>query len=118
MGFTCFDTFAPSNRSTASNGAGKVSCAKYTKSRKYARLASAYSFAQICIESMGGWGDGAKNVIHRIGGRVRNKKVDPRAISFHIQRLVIDVQRENLASALATLPTTKDWEEFSRLPPF
>ena len=70
----------------------------------------------MCIESLGAGGEAARALIHQIGARVRESTGDPRATSFLIQKLSLDVQRGNIASIMATLPSTKDWGEFGLLP--
>jgi len=41
---------------------------------------------------------------------------DNRATQFLIRRIAIDVQRENAASVMATIPSSQDWAEFAFLP--
>jgi len=41
---------------------------------------------------------------------------DNRASQFLIQKIVIDVQRGNAASVMATIPSSQDWAEFISLP--
>ena len=68
--FTCSDTMALSHRNQATSGPGEVACtAESFKMRKYSSLTSTYSFAPICIETMGAWGEGAKCIIKKIGRR-------------------------------------------------
>ena len=70
--FTCTDTMAPSHRDQATLGPGEVACiAESLKIHKYSSLTSTYSFAPICIETMGVQGEGAKGIIKKIGQRVR-----------------------------------------------
>ena len=70
-----------------------------------ASLSPTYVFAPACIESMGAWGESAKSLIHKIGARVREKTGEPRSTTFLIQRLAIDVQRGNVTSVKATIPS-------------
>ena len=115
--FTCSDTLAPSNRSLASRGTARVACAaEELKRRKYASLTTMYHFSPVCIESLGAWGEAARTLIRQIGSRVRESTGDPRATSFLTQKLSLDVQRGNVASIMATLPSTRDWGEFGLLP--
>ena len=65
---------------------------------------------------LGPWGEGARELVHQIGIRVFDITGDPRARSFLVQRLALDIQRGNVASVMATLPSTKDWEEMGLLP--
>ena len=81
------------------------------KRRKYSSLSPTYVFAPACIESMGAWGESAKSLIHKIGARVREKTGEPRSTTFLIQRLAIDVQRGNVASVKATIPSSRNWGE-------
>ena len=116
--FTCSDTMALSHRNQATSGPGEVACtAESFKMRKYFSLTSTYSFAPICIETMGAWGEGAKCIIKKIGQRVRWATGESRSTVFLIQRLAIDVQRGNVASIMATIPSSRDWGEISNLPP-
>ena len=84
---------------------------------KYSSLTSTYSFAPISIETMGAWGEGAKCIIKKIGQRVRWTPGESRSTVFLIQRFAIDVQRGNVASIMATIPSSRDWGEISNLPP-
>ena len=79
-------------------------------------LSSTYNFSPVCIESMGAWGDSARDLIQNIGHRVCETTGDPRSTSFLVQRLALDVQHGNVASVMATLPSSKDWSEVGRLP--
>ena len=116
--FTCSDTMALSHRNQATSGPGEVACtAESLKMRKYSSLTSTYSFAPICIETMGAWGEGAKCIIKKIGQRVRWATGKSRSTVFLIQRLAIGVQRGNVASIMATIPSSRDWGEISNLPP-
>ena len=47
---------------------------------------------------------------------VQESTGDPRSTTFLVQRLVLDVQRGNVASVMAMLPSTKDWSEMGLLP--
>ena len=115
--FTSSDTLAPSNLMTASrNVAGVASAAQQLKHRKYASLSSSYIFYPVCIETLGVWDEFAKALIYKIGARVCENTGDPRATSFLVQRLAIDVQRGNAASVMATLPSSKSWDEMGVLP--
>ena len=109
--FTCVDTLAPSHRSLANRGPGQVaSVAEEQKRRKYASLIPMYNFSPVGIETLGAWGvAGTRTQVFDITG-------DPRARSFLVQRLALDIQRENVALVMATLPSTKDWEEMGLLP--
>ena len=62
-----------------------------------------YVFAPVCIESLGAWGGSAKDLIHKIGQRVKENSGEPRSTSFLIQRLALVVQRGNAASVLGTI---------------
>ena len=108
---------ALSHRDQATSGPGEVACtAKSFKMCKHSSLTSTYSFAPICIETMGAWG-GAKYIIKKIGQRVQWATGESRSTVFLIQRLAIDVQRGNVASIMATIPSSRDWREISNLPP-
>ena len=41
---------------------------------------------------------------------------DNRATQFLIQKVAIDVQRDNVASVMATILSSQDWAEFASLP--
>ena len=90
--------------------------AEEAKRRKYMSLIPTYNFSPVCIESMGAWGDSARDLIQNIGHHVCETTGDPRSTSFLVQWLALDVQRGNVASVMATLPSGKDWSEFGRLP--
>ena len=84
--FTCSDTMAPSHRDQATSGPGELAyTAELLKIRKYSSLTSTYSFAPICIETMGAWGEGAKGIIKKIGQRVRGATGESRSTAFLIQ---------------------------------
>ena len=115
--FTSCDTLAQSHQVRAVRGAGEVTnYAEEQKRRKYATLTPSYAFAPICIETLGAWGDSAKDLVRKIGARVREKTGEPRSTSFLIQRLALDVQRGNAAAVLGTIPATRDWAEVGLLP--
>ena len=77
---------------------------------------SSYIFAPVCIETLGAWGESARNLIRKIGAQVREATGEPRSTVFLIQRLAIDIQRGNGASVMATLPSSRDWSEVVFLP--
>ena len=115
--FTCCDSVAPTNCISAARGSGVLACAaEEQKCRKYSSLLSSYIFAPVCIETLGAWGESARNLIRKIGGRVREATGEPRSTAFLIQRLAIDVQKGNAASVMATLPSSWDWSEVVLLP--
>ena len=112
-----FTHVAPSNRTLASRGPASVACtAEETKRRKYSSLLPTYNFAPVCIETLGAWDDSARDLIRAIGRRVQESTGDPRSTIFLVQRLALDVQRRNVASIMAMLPSTKDWSEVGLLP--
>ena len=95
----------PLHNPRAVRGAGEVAnYAEEQKRRKYATLTPSYAFAPICIETLGAWGDSAKDLVRKIGTRVREEK----STSFLIQRMALDIQRGNAAAVLGTIPTTRD----------
>ena len=113
--FTSCNTLAQSHCARAETGPGEVAnYAEEQKCRKYASLIPSYVFAPACIESLGAWGGSAKDLIHKIGQRVKENSGEPRSTSFLIQRLALDVQRGNAASVLGTIPATRDWREVPR----
>ena len=75
-------------------------------------------FSPVGIESLGAWGDVARAFIRQIGARIHKSTNDPRATSFLIQQISLDVQRGNVASVMVTLQSTKDWGAFGLLPAF
>ena len=85
--------------------------AEEQKRRKYASLIPMYNFSPVGIETLGAWGKAARELVHQIGTRVFDITGDPRARSFLVQRFALDIQRGNVASVMATLPSAKDWEE-------
>ena len=111
------DTLAQSHQVRVVRGAGEVTnYAEEQKRRKYATLTPSYAFAPICIETLGAWGDSAKDLVRKIGARVREKTGELRSTSFLVQRLALDVQRGNAAAVLGTIPATRDWAEVGLLP--
>ena len=106
--FTSCDTLAQSHQVRAVRGAGEVAnYAEEQKRRKYATLTPSYAFAPICIETLGAWGDSAKDLVRKIGARVSEKTGEPRSTSFLIQRLVLDVQKGNTAAVFGHHPRHK-----------
>ena len=94
--FTCSDTVAASNRILAATGPGIVADASESlKCHKYASLVSTYIFAPVGVETMGAWGPKVRELIRKIGWRVREATGEPQSTSFLFQRLAIDVQRGN-----------------------
>ena len=81
------------NRALASRGPASVACAaEETKRRKYSSLLPTYNFAPVCIETMGAWGDSARDLIRGIGRHchVQESTGDPRSTTFRVQRLALD----------------------------
>ena len=113
--FICTDMVAPSNRTLASRGPASVA-REETKRKKYSSLLPTYNFTPVCIETMGDWGDSVRDLVRTIGRRVQESTGYPRSTTFLVQRLALDVQRGNVASVMATLPSTKDWSEVGLLP--
>jgi len=61
-----------------------------------------------CVETLGAWGSCAHSLVQQIGPRVMEQTGDNRASQFLIQEIVIDVQRSNAASLMATIPSSQD----------
>ena len=93
--FTCSDTVAASNHTLAATGPGIVADASESlKCRKYASLVPTYIFAPEGVETMGAWGPKARELIRKIGRRVREATGGPRSTSFLFQCLAM---RDGLA---------------------
>ena len=114
--FTCSDTVAASNRTLAATGPGIVADASESlKCRKYASVVPIYIFAPVGIETMGAWEPKTRELIRKIGRRVREATGEPRSKSFLFQHLAIDLQRGNAASIMATIPSRRNWADISNL---
>ena len=109
--FTCSDTLAPSNLSTSASGASRLA------NSAESALIPSFHFSPLCVETLGAWGSCACSLVRRIGSRVMEQSGDNRATQFLIQKVVIEVQRGNAASVMATIPaSSRDWAEFASLP--
>ena len=116
--FTCSDTMAPSHRDQATSGTGEVACtAESLKIRKYSSLTSTYSFAPLLHRNHGCLGRGCQGYYQKDWTKGAGDTGESRSTTFLIQRLAIDVQRGNVASVMATIPSSRDWEEISNVPP-
>ena len=115
--FTYSDTLVRSNLSTSASGANQLAnTAESAKFRKYSSLIPSLHFSPMCVETLGAWGTCAHSLVRQIGSWVMEQSGDNRATQFLIRRIAIDVQRENAASVMATIPSSQDWAEFAFLP--
>ena len=79
--------------------------AESAKCRKYSSLIPSFHFSPLCVETLGAWGSCARSLVRRIGSRVMEQSGDNRATQFLIQKVAIDVQRDNAVSVMATIPS-------------
>jgi len=103
--FTCPDTLAKSHLARSAVVAGSAAArAEQNKNIKYAHLLGCHSvlFMPVAIETLGAWGDSARELCRDIGSRLAARSGDRRARFFLVQRLALAVQRGNAASVAGT----------------
>ena len=77
---------------------------------KYAALSATHLFIPLALETLGSWGEQAKNFIAELGKRVTAIAGDVRETNFLRQRLSIAIQRGNAISIRGTLSLDSDGE--------
>jgi len=112
--FTCCDTLAPSNVSTSSRGASRLTNSAESAKIK-SPLTTTFHFSPLCVETLGAWGSCACLLVWQIGSQVMGQTGDNRATQFLIQKIAVNVQRDNATSVMATIPSSQDWAEFISL---
>lgn len=114
--YTCVDTLAASNiRMSVQGGGTLASNAEEKKRRKYESLTRAHIFCPFAMETLGAWGDDAKNLVSIIGGKICERNGETRSTTFLKQRLSLAVQRGNAASIISCMPTSKGLHEVDYL---
>ena len=108
---TVVDTLAQSylSRTTLRAGAAADMAAE-RKIAKYQHLGDRYIFFPVAFETLGSWGDSAKEVIAEIGRRIKEHTGDQRSSDYLRQKLSLEIQRGNAESVLGTVedPRTLD----------
>ena len=90
---------APSNLVTSIRGAGRLTDgSEAQKRKKYSSLTATFHFSPVCVETLGAWGSGARELVRRIGSRVMERTGDSQATQFFIQQISTDVQHGNVAT--------------------
>ena len=74
------------------------------KREKYFSLGPNYHFVPFGVETLGSWGDDAKELLVQIGKRIAERTGEPRSLEFLRQRIGIEIQRGNAISVAGTLP--------------
>ena len=104
--FTCPDTLASSHLPLTSVQAGAAAAkAEANKRQKYSSLEQTgeYIFYPIAIESLGPWGESAKEFCCELGARLARVSGDARSLTFLKQRISLAIQRGNAIAVLNTL---------------
>ena len=63
------------------------------------------------VETLGTWGQGACKLIHEVGKRIQAVTGEMRSTMYLKQAISMAVQRGNVISVLATLPSTRELDE-------
>ena len=93
---TCPDTYAPSHRVVAAQGAGVVAQqAEDLKRSKYVHLESKYDFVPVAVETSGVFGPDARSFMKELGHRLYQATLDPNSQWNMIQQVSVAVQRGN-----------------------
>ena len=101
---TCVDTVADSYVAGCSETTGyAANRAEELKMEKYQRMTGTYHFIPIGSET---FGPAAEKFFGTLGKLIMRKTGEPRSLEFLKQRISLDIQRENSASVLGTLPVT------------
>ena len=76
--------------------------AERLKREKYLPLGPNYHFVPFGVETLGSWGDDAKELLSQIGKRVAERTGEPRSTEFLRQRIWIEIQRGTAISIAGT----------------
>ena len=71
---------------------------------KYFSLGPNDHFVPFGVETLGSWGDDAKELLAQIGKRIAKRTGEPRSLEFLRQRIGIEIQKWNAISVAGTLP--------------
>src|SRR5450631_1844906 len=101
-----------SHLSSSSSLAGSAAAkAEERKRLKYHSLEKQSIFVPIGVETMGSLGPEASSFINAIGKRLIANTGEKRASEYLKQRISIAIQRGNIASILATVPSSRSLGE-------
>ena len=109
---TCADTLAPSYLHSTSRSSGSAALgAEKRKYRRYGAVSNLYLFCPFAVETLGPFGNEALNLVKELGRRLQVNTGEMRSTAFLTQRISIAIQRGNVASILATIPTSSQFHE-------
>ena len=105
---TCSHSLADSYIKQTSKEAGMAArLAETIKHKKYEELKDRFLFVPFAVESLGPWGDEAKQLVQRISSQIKSKN----SRNFITQRISLAIQRGNAASVLGTIPADTGLDE-------
>ena len=106
---TCPDTFALSQVTLATSGAGAIpDQAEDRKKVKNIELQASRHFVPVAIETSGVFGQGALSFIRELGHHLHSKNGDPQPHNHLRQRIVVAMQWGNTVSVLGTMSSDED----------
>jgi hypothetical protein len=101
---TVSDTLAKSYVSGTAKEAGfAANKAEARKRTKYQAVPDGYTFIPLAFETLGAWGDTTEEFIRDLCTRLKESTGDPRAGTFFLQRLSLQIVRGNAASVMAEM---------------
>ena len=86
--------------------------AESQKRKKYSSLGAKYFFVPIACESLGVFGAETLSFHKDLGHRLHKTTGDSQSYQFLLQRLSVEIQRENSTSVLGTLSSFDGLEDF------
>ena len=104
---TCVSTYAASHlpRAIAAPRAAAERAAAL-KHSKYQALKETYIFVPFAVEVSGAWCEEAWDFVRAIGRRLKDCGLDPRSLTYLVQRISMAIQRGNAASVSGTFGET------------
>ncbi|GAV01564.1 hypothetical protein RvY_12255-2 [Ramazzottius varieornatus] len=78
---------------------------------KYTNLEGRYFFSPVGFKVYGTFRPAARDLLYKIGKKMRERTGEKRSSEFLRQRVSIDTQRDNSACVLSTFPHARDLEE-------
>jgi hypothetical protein len=114
---TCVDTVAPSNVKRSATSPGSAACdAEKRKHIKYGPLKGTYTFIPLAFETMGPWGQEAKDFFQSLGAKLRIITGEENAPQFLAQSVSIALQKGNSQCIMGTWkegdPVVPEWLPF------
>ena len=109
---TCSDTLAKTYLPATSRTAGAATqAAELRKHNLCASLSGLYRLCPFAVETLGPFGEEARDLVKELGRRIHTLSGEPRSHSFLVQRISIAIQRGNAAAVLGSIPSSPNLED-------